>query len=69
MRIAPQDGPAKQSQPKLTGTVDEAAQVLGIGRNYAYEMVKRGEIPARRMGTRIIVLWQPLMRMLNGAST
>jgi excisionase family DNA binding protein len=54
------------SEVKLTGTIDEAAKVLGLGRNNTYELAKRGELPVRRMGGRIIVLWQPLLRMLNG---
>lgn len=61
--------PARDGQagkPKLTGTIDEAAVVLGLGRNNTYELAKRGEIPVKRMGGRIIVLWQPLLRMLNG---
>ena len=51
---------------KLTGTIDEAAEVLGTGRNQTYEAARRGEIPTIRMGKRILVLWQPFMRMLKG---
>ena len=40
---------------RATLTVDEAAQVLGIGRNTAYEAVRRGEIPAIRFGRRYVV--------------
>lgn len=50
---------------KLTGTVDEAAEALGISRNSAYEGVKEGQIPAIRVGKRILVLWNPLMRKLG----
>lgn len=50
---------------KHTGTVDEAAEALGISRNSAYEGVKEGQIPAIRVGKRIIVLWGPLMRKLG----
>ncbi len=39
---------------KLTGTVDEAAEALGISRK-----------PAIRVGKRILVLWGPLMRKLG----
>jgi excisionase family DNA binding protein len=31
-------------------TVEEAQHVLGIGRSKAYEMIRRGELPALRMG-------------------
>ena len=50
---------------KITGTVDEAAKVLRVSRNSAYEGVKTGDIPSMRMGKRIIVLWQPLLRKLG----
>ncbi len=50
---------------KITGTVDEAAKVLGVSRNSAYEGVKDGEIPSMRVGKRILVLWGPLMKKLG----
>ncbi len=50
---------------KITGTVDEAAKVLGVSRNSAYEGVKTGDIPSMRVGKRILVLWGPFMRMLG----
>lgn len=31
-------------------TVKEAQHMLGIGRSKAYEMIRRGELPALRMG-------------------
>ena len=31
-------------------TVEEAAQVLGIGRDLCYDMVKTGEIPSLHLG-------------------
>ena len=48
-----------------TLTVDEAARELGIGRNQAYEAARRGEIPTIRIGKRILVLKEPLKRLLN----
>ncbi|MCW5733474.1 MAG: helix-turn-helix domain-containing protein [Enhydrobacter sp.] len=47
-------------------TVEQAAKRLRIGRNQAYESVNRGEIPHVRMGKRILVLKEPLERMLRG---
>lgn len=46
-------------------TVDEAAELLGIGRNAAYEAVKRGEIPTIRLGKKILVLRLKLLEMLG----
>ena len=55
-----------ETEEKLTASVDEAAVALGIGRNQAYDAIKRGEIPNMRIGGRIIVLWRPLMKRLKG---
>lgn len=49
-----------------TVTVREAAKLLGIGRNLAYEGVQRGEIPAIRIGNRILVPQAGIERLLNG---
>ena len=54
-----------RNEPK-TQTIAEAAQELGIGRNQAYEAAKRGEIPTIKIGKRILVLREPLKRMLLG---
>jgi excisionase family DNA binding protein len=40
---------------KLTFTVTEAAVLLGVSRNAAYEAIRRGEIPAIRIGRRILI--------------
>ena len=53
-------------QKPKTQTIDEAASELGIGRNQAYEAVRRGDIPAIRIGKRWLVLREPLKRMLGG---
>ena len=37
---------------RRTYSIDEAAQLLGIGRNQAYEAAKRGDIPVIRIGAR-----------------
>lgn len=51
---------------RKTLTVPEAAAALGIGRNQAYEAVKRGEIPTIKIGSRILVPRAALDRMLAG---
>jgi excisionase family DNA binding protein len=51
---------------RQTMTIEEAAKVLGVGRNNAYEAAQRGEIPTIRIGKRILVLREPLRRMLEG---
>ncbi len=40
---------------------------MGVGRNAAYEAIKRGEIPALRIGGRILVPRVALERLLADA--
>jgi excisionase family DNA binding protein len=47
--------------------VEEAAQVLTIGRNACYEAIKRGEIRARKIGRRLLVPRAEIERLLRGA--
>ena len=51
---------------RLTMTVEEAAELLGISRNSAYEAVRRGEIPSVRLGRRILIPTEQLRRLLAG---
>jgi len=51
-----------------TYSVREAAQVLGIGSSYAYLVIERGEIPALRIGGRILVPKAALDEMLENPS-
>lgn len=50
---------------RSTLTVPEAAEILGIGRNLAYEAAQRGEIPTIKIGGRILVLREALKRLLS----
>lgn len=40
---------------KLTYTVDEAAQRIGLGRNTVYALVKAKKIPAIQVGRRYVI--------------
>jgi excisionase family DNA binding protein len=40
---------------KATITIEQAAEVLGLGRTAAYDAVRRGELPSRWLGRRLIV--------------
>lgn len=53
---------------RLVRNVEEAAQLLGISRTLAYELVGRGEIPALRLGRRLVVPLAALNSLLNTAS-
>jgi excisionase family DNA binding protein len=50
---------------KLTVTIDEAANALGIGRNSAYAAARTGELPTVRVGKRLLVPIAALETMLS----
>ena len=50
-----------------TFTVEEAAKVLGIGRQKAYELAREGKLPVLRLGKRILLPRIALDRMLERA--
>jgi excisionase family DNA binding protein len=58
---------AKTPEP-LAISVMEAAQLLGLSRNGAYEAVKRGELPTIRIGHRVLVSKPALVRMMEQAA-
>lgn len=39
--------------PKLWLSPKEAAEILGVSHNTLYKMLRRGEIPSRRLGPRM----------------
>ncbi|SJM33125.1 helix-turn-helix domain-containing protein [Mesorhizobium delmotii] len=51
---------------RRTVTVEEAGQLLGIGRNQAYEGVRRGQIPSIKIGKRLLVPKAALEKLLSG---
>ena len=56
-----------QQQEKQTFTVEEAAKILGLGRQTAYDLARKGELPGvRRLGRRFIVSKSELEAYLSG---
>jgi excisionase family DNA binding protein len=47
-------------------TVQEAADLLRISKDLAYELVARGELPSLRLGRRIVVPLKPLLDIIEG---
>ncbi|ROR28518.1 excisionase family DNA binding protein [Mobilisporobacter senegalensis] len=47
---------------KLTYSVTEAAELIGIGKSLMYELVRENKIPVVRMGKRILI---PKIRFEN----
>ena len=56
------------AETRATITVEEAAALLGIGRTAAYEAARRGQLPTRRLGRRLLVPVPALLEWL-GAPT
>ena len=50
-----ENAPTANPPDRLVLTVDEAAYLLNISRGLAYELVARGELPAIRLGRRIVI--------------
>jgi len=47
--------------------IEEAAQLLGIGRQTAYDLARQGKLPVLRLGKRLVVPKVALERMLADA--
>ena len=57
----------KEVSQKRTMTIQQAAKVLGIGRDQAYMAAKLGQIPTIRIGRRLLVSLPALERLLSEA--
>ena len=54
---------------RTTITVDQVASLLGIGRTAAYETARRGQLPTRRLGRRLLVPVPALLEWLGAPPT
>ena len=50
---------------RLCVSVPEAAEMLGMSRNFAYQLVREGKLPSIRFGKRILIPRAALGRMLE----
>lgn len=55
-------------ESRVTLSVEEVAQLLGMGRTAAYEAARRGQIPSRRLGRRVVVPVPALLEWLGATS-
>lgn len=55
-----------QTSERLTYNVSEAAKLLGLSKNSAYQACLRGEIPYLKIGKRILIPRVQLERLLLG---
>ena len=51
-----------------TYSIEEAAKLLGIGRNACYEAARTGQVPTVRIGKRVLVPKTALNRLLQIAT-
>jgi excisionase family DNA binding protein len=54
---------------RLCITVPEAAEILGISRNFAYELVKQKQLPVMRLGKRLLIPRVALEKMLEKSAS
>lgn len=50
---------------EATITIEQTAELLGLGRSAAYEAARRGEFPTHRLGRRIVVPVPALLEWLG----
>ena len=50
---------------RMTVTVEEAAEILGISRAFAYTLVRKEELPCVRLGRRLVIPRRALERLLE----
>jgi len=50
---------------RLTMTVPEAGEILGLGRTAAYEAARTGQLPTLRIGHRLLVPLGAMEKMLS----
>jgi len=56
-------------EKRLCIKVPEAAEMLGISRNFAYQLVREGKLPSIRFGKRILIPRAALDKMMEKCVT
>jgi excisionase family DNA binding protein len=60
---------AMDKREPLTVSVVDAAELLGISRAFAYELVARGELPSVRLGRRVVIPRRALEALVEQPGT
>lgn len=55
----------QKSDSPLANTINVACHRLGIGRTLMYELLKKGELRAIRLGSRTLIPESELQRLIN----
>ena len=50
---------------RITLSVEEVASLLGLGRTTTYEAARRGQLPSRRLGRRVVIPVPALLEWLG----
>jgi excisionase family DNA binding protein len=58
--------PSETEPQPQTYKIEDVAKILGIGRNQAYEAVRRGDLPSITIGSRQRVPRPALEKLLGG---
>lgn len=59
------DSNRNESIPVIALTTEQVQEVCGIGRTRLYELLKSGELPARKLGKRTLILRADLEAFLT----
>lgn len=54
-----------EARKRLTISVPEAGELLGVGKDAAYRAAERGEIPTLKIGRRLVVPVAKLLAMVG----
>lgn len=55
-----------EARKRGTVTVKEGAEILGISESKYYKGAKLGQLPALRIGRKVLVPVRPLLRLIEG---
>lgn len=58
----------QESPTRLTRKPEEAAPILGIGRNGVYELIRTGQLRSIKVGRKILIPLAAIEEFLNGGT-
>lgn len=50
---------------KMTYSIDEAAQILGVSKSFMYKLAQNNEVPVIRLGKRLVIPKSKLHDFIN----
>jgi excisionase family DNA binding protein len=55
----------EEADTRVTLSVDEAADVLGVSAGLVYDLVRQGRLPAARLGRRIVLSRRKVVALVD----